>query len=192
MPAPLYPFVTRKQMTARLAADNMFVIEMLVLLYERFITRDPQHSDGAMGWSCSEKLKAETLWGRFANGDVGDKDIARASTLLKRYSRQIARALRDAILVHTTDPTLLASAAVFGVGPFARTQASPAPKERTKRTRTTNEQATKASENQTNDPTTPLPTPPGVVRRRGAPGSRNKPQRVCHRAQTTATGTKAI
>jgi len=107
-----YPFATRREILAKIATDRGFVAECMATLQARYEARGAGTS--SMGWMASHASKAIALAAKVGAGEASDKEMAEAAKLAARYSKQLARALRDRDLA--ARPELGAQAAIFGVG----------------------------------------------------------------------------
>lgn len=157
MSANSYPFLSRAEVLERLGEDPEFATECVKMI----------QSEAA--FMASHKPAAAALLKRITDGAPPTAVAAEASRLAARYTRTIARLLRDEAIAN--EPALAAIGATFGVGPLAlgtRSAAAPArpgpradkPTPKAVRPAVSGDQASG-----------PLPT------RRGRPtGSKNKPK----------------
>jgi hypothetical protein len=144
-----YPFLSRRQILEKIAADSEFASDCIGILQDRYARR--AEGGPGMGWMASHAATATKLAAKVAAGEATDKELVEAAKLASRYSKQLARAFRDRDLA--ARPELGAQAAVFGVG--GSEDARPAPAAL--------------------PPATGAEAPP--AKRRGRPkGSKNKPK----------------
>jgi hypothetical protein len=106
-----YPFLSKRQLLARINAEPAFAAECIAILQDRYEARVAGAS--SMGWMASHAAKATALAAKLASGEVTEKDRADAAKLAARYSKQLARTFRDRELA--ARPELGTQAAVFGV-----------------------------------------------------------------------------
>ena len=104
-----YPFLSRRQILARIASDAAFAIECVRLIESRH------------AWMASHRAAAAKLIARLDAGPVDATTSAEALRLASRYSKTLARIIRERDLAER--PELVAIGAVFGVagvGPAAQ------------------------------------------------------------------------
>lgn len=106
-----YPFVTRRDVIARLSSDPAFVRECIGVLHRRFLERETLKPPA--GWMSSHVKTGEDLYLRLMARNCRDADVARARELVTRYAKQLARVLRDEQIAR--DPQLALVATVFGI-----------------------------------------------------------------------------
>jgi hypothetical protein len=112
-PSLAYPFVTRRQVVARLGRDPEFAGACLAILHRRFVDRDILPPPA--GWMASDVKRAEELYSRLDAGEASPSDLALATKLAQRYARQIASHFRDDELAR--NPSLKPLAAIYGLRP---------------------------------------------------------------------------
>lgn len=95
-----YPFVTKNEVTKRIASEPTFVLECIRIL------------DGK--WMASHKVRAGKIVARVAAGELLPEDLVEAIALVTPYARTLSRILRDRQIAEGS-PELAAQAAVFGV-----------------------------------------------------------------------------
>jgi len=158
-----YPFMTRRQILARIEADPAFAVECVTIVQERHERRGVGTGE-SMGWMASHAAKATKLGAKLASGEATDKERVEAAQLVKSYAKQLARVFRDRELA--ARPDLAAQAAVFGVGTGNTPTPPSAGASPTAPPRDTSEQTAAALTEQVLGP-----------RKRGRPkGSKNKPK----------------
>jgi hypothetical protein len=108
-----YPFLSRRQILQRIDADPLFAVECVAILQERHERRTRGASTGSIGWMASHTARAVKLAAKLASGEATEKDRAEARQLARRYTKQLARVLRERELA--SRPELVAQAAVFGI-----------------------------------------------------------------------------
>lgn len=129
-----YPFLTRKQIHARIESEPAFMGTCAQILQ----TRTEQRSAGTAppgtpwGWMSSERVVAGRLVEKMSVGMLSVDDEAKLAKLVSRYSRQLADHYRTIALVE--NPALSAAAIKFGVlptgsDPLETSQAHPEPEE---------------------------------------------------------------
>ncbi|MEI9937280.1 MAG: hypothetical protein WDO69_08635 [Pseudomonadota bacterium] len=111
-----YPFVTRKQIVARLESEPAFVKECASILQARTEQRAAggAPSGKAWGWMSSERVVAGRLTAKSKIGMLSEEEESRLAKLVARYSRQLADHFRA--LAVAEDPGLSEAAERFGVG----------------------------------------------------------------------------
>jgi hypothetical protein len=114
--------MSRRAVLEKIATDRAFAAECIAILQARHEARGAGTS--SMGWMASHASKAVVLAAKVATGEASDKEMADATKLAARYSKQLARALRDRDLA--ARPELGAQAAVFGVGAGGDGEPAPA------------------------------------------------------------------
>lgn len=114
-----YPFMTRKQVVARLATDAEFQVRCLNLLVERQ-TEDELEAKATKytnrrGLRCSEAVWMPELAAKLRNApdEVTAEEMARLVRVLPVYRKQLALCLRQEQLA--ANPDLAEKAALFGV-----------------------------------------------------------------------------
>jgi hypothetical protein len=106
-----YPFLSRREILARIASDPAFAIDCVAILQGRFEHR--AEGGPSSGWMASHAAKATKLAARLASGEATAKEKSEAAELAARYSKQLARVFRDRELA--ARPELAATAMVFGI-----------------------------------------------------------------------------
>jgi hypothetical protein len=167
-----YPFVTRRQIIARLGRDPEFARTCLTILHRRFVDRDILSPPA--GWMASDVKRAEKLYKQVSAGDASAANLALATTLVQKYARQLARHFRDEEL--SRNPALKPLAAVYGIRPTVEDEeVDDGPDEDPFA-----DDSASLEEEAAPVPAQPPPSAPEVVtppRRRGRPpGSKNKPK----------------
>lgn len=115
-PVAAYPFVTKAQVAERLSTDRGFIIKCMTVMARRYRERATRVKGGpAWGWMASQAVVGTRLARKFEGREVTEADFARATTLLKRYTTQLADHFRSEQL--HKHPELAAVAARFGVLP---------------------------------------------------------------------------
>jgi hypothetical protein len=133
-PATAYPFLTRREIAARIDADPAFAAKCALVLE----SRTQQRAAGAApvgkpwGWMSSERVTAGRLVVKLRGGSLTDGDRDMLVGFVRRYSRQLADHSRD--LAIKENPDLSAVAAKFGAlpadsAPPILVQTQPEPKE---------------------------------------------------------------
>jgi hypothetical protein len=144
-----YPFMTRRQILEKIAADSEFASDCIGILQDRYARR--AEGGPSMGWMASHAATATKLAAKVASGEASDKELVEVAKLASRYSKQLAAHFRSAEIA--ARPELGAQAAVFGVGSGGEARPAPAAL----------------------PPATSAEPPP--AKRRGCPkGSKNKPK----------------
>ena len=116
-----YPFVTRRELQARLQADATFMMECAAVLQ----ARTEQRAAGAApvgkawGWMSSERVIAGRLTAVSKIGMLSIDDEAKLAKLVSRYSRQLADHFRSIAIQE--NPGLSAAAEKFSVLPGGST-----------------------------------------------------------------------
>lgn len=98
-----YPFLSRAQILARVAADPAFALECFRALNDY------------RGWMASHQTAATALTVKVSNGTPEERDYAEAARLAARYGKTLARLFRERALAER--PELAVVGAVFGVLP---------------------------------------------------------------------------
>lgn len=111
MPGMAYPFLTKKQLRDRIAADRDFAIECVAIMQARHERRNA--GTGSCGWMSSQAMVASKLARRIAANEATEKEVAQATALVGRYAKQLAAHFREAKL--REDPGLAEAATRFGV-----------------------------------------------------------------------------
>jgi hypothetical protein len=116
-----YPFVTRREIAARLASEPAFVKECASVLQARTEQRvaGSAPSGKPWGWMSSERVVAGRLTAKSKIGMLSVDDEAKLAKLVSRYSRQIADHFRSLALAE--NPGLSEAAEKFGVLPGGST-----------------------------------------------------------------------
>ncbi len=96
-----YPFVTKNEVSQRIASEPAFALECVRLVDER------------RGWMASHKARAAKLAAKIADGNLSPEDFAEAVALAVPYARTVSRVLREKEMAES--PQLAVQAAVFGV-----------------------------------------------------------------------------
>jgi hypothetical protein len=132
--AVAYPFLTRREIAARIDADAAFAGECALVLEARAQQRAAGESPAGKpwGWMSSERVVAGRLVVKFRDGSLTNSDQGKLAALMRRYSRQLADHCRGLAL--TEHPELAVIAAKFGAlpagsAPHIPVQAQPEPKE---------------------------------------------------------------
>ena len=117
--ANLYPFVSRKQIQARLAEDATFRQEVIVMLYTKQTEYEQSTSTtllrNKVGFMSSHAVHGSRIAKAVMAGEtLNAEDLVRVDSIAPRYSRQIASFMRaDAI---KANPALQAVAKIFSAG----------------------------------------------------------------------------
>lgn len=133
-PSVAYPFLSRREIAARVEADSGFAGECALVLEARTQQRAAGSAPTGRpwGWMSSERVVAGRLVVKLRSGSLTEDDHRKLIGLVHRYSRQLADHCRGLALKE--NPELAAVAAKFGVlpthsGPPMPVQAQPDPKE---------------------------------------------------------------
>jgi hypothetical protein len=115
-PAAAYPFVTRKQIVARLEAQLAFVNECAAIMQARTEQRAAGNAPAGKpwGWMSSERVVAGRLTAKSRIGMLSEEEESTLGRLVSRYSRQLADHFRAIALAE--NPALSVAAEKFGVG----------------------------------------------------------------------------
>lgn len=114
-----YPFVTRRELVARLESEPVFMKECAGVLQARTEQRAAGRAPAgkAWGWMSSERVVAGRLTAKSKIGMLSEEEESKLTALASRYSRQLADHFRALALVE--NPGLSAAAERFGVLPTA-------------------------------------------------------------------------
>lgn len=114
-----YPFVTRREIQARLKSDPAFVRECASVLQARTEQRAAGTAPAGKpwGWMSSERVVAGRLTAKSNIGMLSQEEESKLTSLVSRYSRQLADHFRALALAE--NPGLSAAAERFGVLPTA-------------------------------------------------------------------------
>jgi len=112
-----YPFVTRREIQARLESEPAFMKECAAILQNRTEQRGAGSapSGKAWGWMSSERVVAGRLTAKSKIGMLSVDDESKLTALVSRYSRQLADHFRSLALAE--NPGLSVAAVKFGVLP---------------------------------------------------------------------------
>lgn len=123
--AVAYPFLTRREIAARVEADAAFAAECALVLEARTQQRAAGGAPAGKpwGWMSSERVVAGGLVAKVHGASLTESDQTKLSALVRRYSRQLANHCRG--LAIEEDPALSAVAAKFGALPTRRLSSSP-------------------------------------------------------------------
>lgn len=111
MPGMAYPFLTKKQICERITADRNFALKCVAIMQARHEGRAA--GTGSCGWMSSQAATASKLAKRIAADEATEKEVAQATAIVARYSKQLAAHFREARL--REDPGLAEAATRFGV-----------------------------------------------------------------------------
>jgi hypothetical protein len=116
-----YPFVTRRELVARLESEPAFVKECAAVLQTRIEQRTGGTAPAgkSWGWMSSERVVAGRLTAKSKIGMLSVDEESKLTALVSHYSRQLADHFRALALAE--DPGLSAAAEKFGVGPGGST-----------------------------------------------------------------------
>lgn len=133
-----YPFVTRKEIAARIATDAGFAGDCALVLEARAQQRTAGGAPAGRpwGWMSSERVVAGRLVAKLRGGSLNGSEQVKLTGLVRRYSRQLADHCRGLTLKE--NPALSALAAKFGALPAGSAppilaQGQPEPKEAAER-----------------------------------------------------------
>jgi hypothetical protein len=113
----VYPFLTRRDIAARIDSDPAFAAECALVLHARTVERLAGRAPTGKpwGWMSSESVAAGKLVAKLQAGSILESDRARLRQLTRRYARQVAQhSVELALRAH---PELTSIAAKFGVLP---------------------------------------------------------------------------
>jgi hypothetical protein len=114
-----YPFPTKREIAARLEADDQYVAQCLQAMQARTVARSGQRRYGWMSSHQSQgKLLAMAADRGLLGGYKGEEEMARARRMLAGYTRQLAEIERERAIAER--PELAAAAATY----FMSTQQS--------------------------------------------------------------------
>jgi hypothetical protein len=111
-----YPFMTKKQIAARIETDLDFVQECVLVMQARQ-TEDEQEvketrHKNKRGWMSSHAVNGGKLADKLAAGEaLTDEELGKAQGMVCRYTKQLAAHFRAAAIV--ANPDLEAVAEVF-------------------------------------------------------------------------------
>lgn len=112
-----YPLITKKQIQARIATDPAFVAECVSIIHTKFLARRSDTTEHG-GWMASQAVEGERIAKKFNEGKQSAADIARATGMVKQYSRALAVHFRTQQLLQ--HPELTELAALYGVTAVSR------------------------------------------------------------------------
>lgn len=113
-----YPFTSKRQIVARLATDDEFVVECLGILQARQTAYEQETLTTVVrnraGWMSSHAVNMGKLVAKIASGETPDvEDFEKGREACSHYGRQLAAHFRQEAL--QKDPGLADAARVFGV-----------------------------------------------------------------------------
>jgi hypothetical protein len=114
----LYPFTTKSQLKARIAADDDFVKECLVVMYNRQTTDEQETKDtkyrNRRGFMSSHAVRGTDLANKVLGGEwLNPEELDLAREIVKSYTKQLASHFRQESLAER--PELAEAAKVFGL-----------------------------------------------------------------------------
>lgn len=112
----LYPFLTKKQITARIIDDKGFALQCLAIMDGRQTDDEKEIKDtvykNRRGWMSSHAKKGTELAAKAASGEtLTDAEIGEVQALVGRYTKQLASHFRNVEIER--NPGLKAQAACF-------------------------------------------------------------------------------
>jgi hypothetical protein len=110
-----YPFVTKSQLKARIAADESFVLACLAILYSRQTSHEQDTKStlnrNRMGFMSSHAVKGSTLAVKAAAEGLSVEETDEARVLVSHYTKQLAAHFRAEAIEQ--NPDLAEAAALF-------------------------------------------------------------------------------
>ena len=113
-----YPFLSKKQIAARLESDPLFRVAALVILFQRQ-TAHEQNTETTLnrnkqGFMSSHAVNGCRLAKKALSGEeLTAEDLGKIESIVCSYTRQLAEHLRGEAIAQ--NPDLAKAAAVFGV-----------------------------------------------------------------------------
>jgi hypothetical protein len=112
-----YPFLTKKQIAAKIADDDSFVLECLQVMHSRQTEHEVDSKTtkdrNKRGWMSSHAVRGTELALKAQTEALSEEEVAKAREMVARYTKQLASHFRQARLA--AEPELAETAAVFGV-----------------------------------------------------------------------------
>ena len=111
-----YPFMTKKQIAARIEEDAAFVQECVLVMQARQ-TEDEQEvketrHKNRRGWMSSHAVNGGKLADKIAAGEaLSEEEVGKAQGMVCRYTKQLAAHFRAAAIV--ANPDLADAASIF-------------------------------------------------------------------------------
>jgi hypothetical protein len=111
-----YPFKTKAQIKARIANEDSFVCECVLVIQGRQTASEQETGTTSVknraGWMSSHAVPMGKIAAKLAEGeDLTADELSKSREACGHYSKQLAAAFRDAAC--EADPTLAAKSAVF-------------------------------------------------------------------------------
>jgi hypothetical protein len=110
-----YPFVTKSQLTARIAQDDAFVCECLGIMLARQTSFEQEakttRDRNSRGFMSSHAVRGTTLAVKAAAEGLTAEEMDLARGIVSRYTKQLAAHFRAEAIA--ADPTLAEAARVF-------------------------------------------------------------------------------
>jgi len=116
--ATSYPFLSRAQITTRIAEDDVFMLECLQVMYCRQ-TQHEQDTKSTLnrnraGFMSSHAVCGSTLAVKARNEVLSEDELSKARSIVCRYGKQLASHFRQVAI--TENPALKAVATLFSAG----------------------------------------------------------------------------
>lgn len=113
-----YPFVTKAQLAGRIATDDDFVKECLVIMYRRQTTDEQEEKDtkyrNKRGFMSSHAVRGTELALKVVADEwINPEEMELARSIVKSYTKQLAGHFRTQTLAER--PELADQAKVFGL-----------------------------------------------------------------------------
>lgn len=113
-----YPFLSKAQIAARLAADDSFVLECLQIMDGRQTNDEREDKTtrwkNRCGWMSSHAVNGTKLALAAREGTLTDEQMGAARAMVSRYTKQLAAHFRG--LAIEANPDLAEAARVFSAG----------------------------------------------------------------------------
>lgn len=110
-----YPFVTKSALKARIAADDGFVVQCLLVMLDRQTDYEQESKSTVVrnraGFMSSHAVKGTTLGVKARGEGLTSEETEDARALVGRYVRQLASHFRQEAIA--SDPSLAEAARVF-------------------------------------------------------------------------------
>lgn len=111
-----YPFTTKKEIACRLASDETFTLDCLVILYQRQTVDEADTSTtkykNAKGFMSSHAVHGTRLAKAVLAGEeLSDEDFAKVAAIVPRYTKQLADHFRQEAI--KSQPELASAAAAY-------------------------------------------------------------------------------
>lgn len=112
-----YPFLSKKQISLRIDADPVFALDCLQIMYSRQTSYEQESkttlNKNRRGFMSSHAVNGTTLAVKARSEGLDEVETAKAQEMVSHYTKQLASHFRQEALEQ--DPTLAATAAIFGV-----------------------------------------------------------------------------